>query len=277
MRLRINRAIIGYPLAGIAMLLVFLYLRFPGEALTDYVKAAVAAQYPGATLSIDTIRPSFPPGLALSNITVGLRNRPDPILRVDDLTIRPGGLALLRGRLAILATATGYGGEVRGKVEFSRLFSFQGPLTAAVDIRDLRIDKWAWLRELFVRQVTGTLKGTINLTGTAEALKNGTGTVDFTLTNGTYPLQEPFLGLDKIDYSRVEGKASFRNGALKVTQLTLTGEKLRCSLKGNILLADDFQASKLDLNGTIELPLLGNKRVTLTIGGTIGNPNSRVI
>ena len=277
MRLRINRAIIGYPLAGIAMLLAFLYLRFPGEAVTDYVKAAVAAQYPGATLSIDTVRPSFPPGLALSNITVGLRNRPDPILRVDDLTVRPGGLALLRGRLAILAAAAGYGGEVRGKVEFSRLFSFQGPLTAAVDIRDVRVDKWAWLRELFVRQVTGTLKGAINLTGTAEALKNGTGTVDFTLTNGTYPLQEPFLGLDKIDYSRVEGKASFRNGALKVTQLTLTGEKLRCSLKGNILLADDFQASKLDLNGTIELPLLGNKRVTLTIGGTIGNPNSRVI
>ena len=277
MRLRINRAIIGYPLAGIAMLLAFLYLRFPGEAVTDYVKAAVAAQYPGATLSIDTIRPSFPPGFALSNITVGLRNRPDPTLRVDDLTVRPGGLALLRGRLAILAAAAGYGGEVRGKVEFSRLFSFQGPLTAAVDIRDVRVDKWAWLRELFVRQVTGTLKGAINLTGTAEALKNGTGTVDFTLTNGTYPLQEPFLGLDKIDYSRVEGKASFRNGALKVTQLTLTGDKLRCSLKGNILLADDFQASKLDLNGTIELPLLGNKRVTLTIGGTIGNPNSRVI
>ena len=277
MRLRINRAIIGYPLAGIAMLLAFLYLRFPGEAVTDYVKAAVAAQYPGATLSIDTIRPSFPPGFALSNITVGLRNRPDPILRVDDLTVRPGGLALLRGRLAILAAAAGYGGEVRGKVEFSRLFSFQGPLTAAVDIRDVRVDKWAWLRELFVRQVTGTLKGAINLTGTAEALKNGTGTVDFTLTNGTYPLQEPFLGLDKIDYSRVEGKGSFRNGALKVTQLTLTGDKLRCSLKGNILLADDFQASKLDLNGTIELPLLGNKRVTLTIGGTIGNPNSRVI
>jgi len=277
MRLRINRAIIGYPLAGIAMLLVFLYLRFPGEAVMDYLKAAVAAQYPGATLSIDTVRPSFPPGLALSNITVGLRNRPDPILRVDDLTVRPGGLALLRGRLAILAAAAGYGGEVRGKVEFSRLFSFQGPLTAAVDIRDVRVDKWAWLRELFVRQVTGTLKGAINLTGTAEALKNGTGTVDFTLTNGTYPLQEPFLGLDKIDYSRVEGKGSFRNGALKVTQLTLTGDKLRCSLKGNILLADDFQASKLDLNGTIELPLLGNKRVTLTIGGTIGNPNSRVI
>lgn len=277
MRFKINRAIVGYPLAGIAMLLAFLYLRFPGGALTDYLKAAVAARYPGAVLSIDTLRPSFPPGVALADITLGMRDRADALLRADSLTVRPGGLALLRGRLAIHAAAEGYGGDVRGKVEFSQLFSLRGPLTAAVEIRNLRVDRWTWLRELFVRQVTGTLKGTIEFSGTAEALKNGTGTVDFTLTNGIYPLQEPFLGLDKIEYSRAEGKASFRNGALKVTQLTLTGEKIRCSLKGNILLADDFSASKLDLNGTIELPLLGNKRVTLTIDGTVGNPRSRVM
>ncbi len=62
---------------------------------------------------------------------------------------------------------------------------------------------------------------------------------------------------------------------MKITQLTLNGEKLRCSLKGNILLADDFQESQIDLNGTIEIPMQGNKRVTLTIGGTLGNPKSR--
>ncbi|MHB8770226.1 MAG: type II secretion system protein GspN [Syntrophales bacterium] len=277
MRFKINRAIVGYPLAGIVLLLVFLYLRFPGEALTDYLKAAVAARYPGAVLSIGTLRPSFPPGVALADITIGMRDRTDVILRLDSLTVRPGGLAPFRGRLAIHAAAEGYGGEVQGKAEFSRLLSLRGPLTAAVEIRNLRIDRWTWLRDIFVRQVTGTLKGAVAFSGTAEALKNGTGTVDFTLTNGVYPLQESFLGLDKIEYSRVEGKASFRNGALKVTQLTLTGEKIRCSLKGNILLADDFPASKLDLNGTIELPLLGNKRVTLTIDGTIGNPRSRVM
>jgi type II secretion system protein N len=241
------------------------------------VKASFTARYPGATLSIDTIQPSFPPGFALSDITVGVRDRADVILRVEGLTVRPGGLSLLRGRLAIVAAAAGYGGEVRGWILFSRLFSLQGPVTAAADIRDLRIDKWTWLRELFARQITGTLKGGITFSGTAEVLKNGAGTIDFTLTNGTYPLQESFLGLDKIDFSRVEGKASFRNGALKITQLTLTGEKLRCSLKGNILLADDFQASQIDLNGTIELPVQGNKRVTLTIGGTIAKPQSRIM
>ncbi len=275
MKLRLNGAIAGYILAGIVMLLVFLYLRFPAEALRSYAEAVAAARYPQALLSIDAIRPSIPPGLAFSGITVAFRDSPDAALHVDRLSVRPGGLSLLSGRFTILTAAEGYGGGMEGRVDFSRLFSLQGPLSATVSLRDIRIEKCAWLKEALARQITGALKGSIAFSGTAETLKNGTGNVDFTLTNGTFPLQESFLGMEKIDFSRVEGKASFRNGALKVTQLTLSGEKLRCSLKGNILLADDFQASQIDLNGTIELPAQGNKRVVLTIGGTIGNPKSR--
>lgn len=277
MKLKMNRAIAGYILAGIAMLLIFLYLRFPGEALTDYAKAAAVARYPQALVSIDAIRPAIPPGVAASGITVAFRDRPEATIHADSLTFRPGGLALLRGRLAILMAAEGYGGGLEGRVDFSRLFSLRGPLSAAMNLRDIRVEKCAWLRDSLVRQVTGTLKASIAFSGTAEALKSGTGTVDFTVTNGTFPLQESFMGIEKIDFTRVEGKATFRSGALRITQLTLTGEKIRCSLKGNILLADDFPASKIDLNGTIELPMMGNRRVTLTIGGTIGNPNSRIM
>ena len=38
-----------------------------------------------------------------------------------------------------------------------------------------------------------------------------------------------------------------------------------------------FRASQIDLNGTIEIPVQGNRRMTLTIGGTLGNPNSRIM
>jgi type II secretion system protein N len=277
MKLKMNRAIAGYILAGIVMLLVFLYLRFPGDALRSYMEAVAAARYPQASLSIDAIRPSIPPGLAFSGITVAFRDRPDANLHADRLSVRPGWLSLLGGRLTFLTAAEGYGGEMEGRVDFSRLFSLQGPFSAAVNLRDIRMDKCVWLKEALARQITGALKGSITFSGTAEALKNGTGNVDFTLTNGTFPLQESFLGMEKIDFSRAEGKASFRSGALKVTQLTLSGDKIRCSLKGNILLADDLQASQLDLNGTIELPAQGNKRMTLTISGTIGNAKSRIM
>jgi type II secretion system protein N len=275
MKLKLNRAIAGYILAGVAMLLILLTLRFPGEAVTDYVKAAAAARYPQTMLSIDAIRPSFPPGLEAENVTVGFRGRPEATLRADGLTIRPGGLSLLRGRLAILLAAEGYGGEVRGRIDFTRLFSFQGPLAAEANFLELRIEKCAWLKEVLSRQITGTLKGAGTFGGTSEALKNGTGNLDFTLTNGTYQLLENFFGFERLDFSKVEGKVSYRNGALRIAQLTLTGEKIRLSLKGNILLADLLRDSQIDLTGAIEIPVQNNKRVTMAIDGTLGNPKTR--
>jgi type II secretion system protein N len=174
--------------------------------------------------------------------------------------------------------AEGYGGEARGSIDFSRLFSLQGPLTAAVTLRNIRIEKCTWLRAALAHQISGTLKGTVSFNGTAEALKNGTGSIDFTLTNGAYQLLENFLGIEKIDFSKVEGKASFRNGALKITQLTLTGEKIRCSLKGDILLADEFRDSRIDMDGTLDILMQNNsRRMTLNISGTIGNPQTRLM
>ena len=274
MRPRNHRAVVGYILAGVAMLILFLYLRFPGGAVTETIKAE-AARYPGLLLSIDAARPAIPPGVTLENVTAGFRGRPEATLHADSLGVRPGWLSLLRGRLALVMAAEGYGGDVRGRIEFANIYSVKGPLSAEMNIREIRIEKCAWLRDALARQITGTLKGSATFSGAAESLKNGTGNIDFTLTNGTFQLLENLLGFDRIDFNKVDAKVSFRNGALKIAGLTLNGGKIRISLKGNILLADDFRESQIDLNGSIEIPMQGNKRVTLVISGTLGNPKTR--
>jgi len=274
MRPRNHRAVVGYILAGVAMLILFLYLRFPGGAVTETIKAE-AARYPGLLLSIDAARPAIPPGVTLENVTAGFRGRPEATLHADSLGVRPGWLSLLRGRLALVMAAEGYGGDVRGRIEFANIYSVKGPLSAEMNIREIRIEKCAWLRDALARQITGTLKGSATFSGVAESLKNGTGNIDLTLTNGTYQLLENILGFERIDFNKVDAKVSFRNGALKIAGLTLNGEKIRISLKGNILLADDFRESQIDLNGSIEIPMQGNKRVTLVISGTLGNPKTR--
>jgi type II secretion system protein N len=268
---------VGYILGGIAMLILFLYLRFPGGAVTDYIKAAAAARYPRLLLSIDTVQPAIPPGVELVNVTAGFRGRPEAILHADRLAIRPGWLSLLRGRLSFLPMAEGYGGEVRGRVDFANIFSLKGPLSAEMNIREIRTEKCAWLRDVLARQITGTLNGSASFSGAAESLKNGTGNIDFTLTNGTYPLLESLFGFERIDFNKVDAKISFRNGAIKIAGLTLNGEKFRISLKGNILLADDIQESRIDLNGSIEIPMQGSKRATLAISGTLGNPKTKFL
>jgi len=276
MRLKINRAIAGYIAAGILMLGLFLYLRFPGEALTDYIKAVSSSRNPQLLLSIGATGPTFPPGVVLENVTAAPDGRPEATLHMDSLRIRPSGISLLGGRLSLLMAADGYGGEWKGRIDFSRLLSLQGPFTAEASLRDMRIEKCSWLQDALARPVTGVLKGSVSFNGQTQSLRSGTGSIELTLTNGSYQLIESFLGIDKIDFSRLEGKASFRNGALKITQLTLTGEKLRCSLKGDILFAEEFRDSRIDMNGTLEIPMQNSsRRMTLTITGTIGNPQTR--
>lgn len=269
------RTLAGYLLAGIVLLIGMLYLRFPGKALMDYITAAAPAHHPGLRVTIEALQPSFPPGLTLRNVAVGLNTRPDALFQATRLSLRPGGLALLTGRLTLLAGAQAYGGELQGELAFARRFSLSGPLSLEATFTGLRVERSAWLREWLSRQVTGILRGRVTLNGPAGALRSGSGTLDFTLANGTFPLRESFLGLDKLDFSRIEGRASFSGGALRVTQVTLTADNFRCSLKGNILPADDPRESRIDLNGTIELPGQGNKRLTVTIDGTLGNPQVR--
>lgn len=271
-----HRAVAGYLLAGVAMLTLFLYLRFPGEAVTEMIEAE-AARYPGLMLSIETTRPAIPPGVALENVKAHLRGRPEATLHADRIAIRPGWLSLLQGRAALVLAAEGYGGYLNGQLEYVNPFSVKGPLSGQIDTREIRIEKSAWLRELLDGRVTGTLKGSAAFSGAAESLRNGTGNIDFSLTNGSFQLVERLLDFDRIDFNRVDAKVSFRNGALKVSGLTLNGEKVRISLKGNILLAEDVRESQLDLNGSIEIPAQGNKRLMLSIGGTLGNPKTKFL
>jgi type II secretion system protein N len=275
MRVKMNRTLVGYALAGIAMLVLFLYFRFPGEAVKAAVKAAAAARYPDLLFSIDAVGPSVPPGLTFSAVTAAFQDSPEATLHADSLRIRPVATSLLKGRLSLLMDAEGYYGTIRGRVDFARPFSVRGPLSAEANIGEIRIEKCAWLQQIIARRITGTLGGTVSVSGAAETPKTWAGSAEFTLTNGTYQLLEGILGFDRIDFSRVEGKISFRNDALKIMRLSLTGEKLRCSLTGNILFAEPVGDSQIDLAVTLEIPGQGGKRVALAVVGTLGNPKPR--
>lgn len=276
MKLKRYRSGAGYVLVGICMLIAMLYLRFPSEALRDWLKTAAMTRYPGLQISIGAVRPSFPPGLGLENVAVSLNEHAEALLQTNRLAVRPSGLNLLRGRLVLLTSAQGYGGKLQSETAFSR-FSLAGPFSLEATFRDLRVERSAWLREFLARQVTGVLRGHITFNGVVEALHNGTGTLDFTLANGSYPLLENIFGFEKLDFSRIDGKASFRGGTLRIAQVTLTADNLRCTLKGDILLADNLQASKLSLSGAVDLPGQVNRRLTVTIDGTLGNPRLRFL
>lgn len=277
MKFKISRNFLYYALTGSAILLLLLYLRFPGDAIRNYIKAAATAKYPGMLLEIEVVEPAFPPGITFENLTASSNRKPEATIRINQMNIAPGWITILPGRLSFLVKAEAYSGEIRGKWVFSEKFSSRGPFSASAEFKRVHIDKCAWLQDFFSRKISGTLEGAVSFNGVRGFLKNGSGNLDLTITNGSYQLLESFFGLDQIIFNRVDLKIDFRNGALRLDELAVNGEKLRLTLKGNILLADDFKTSRVDLSGSAELQGQGGRRIPIAIGGVIGNPVIRLM
>ncbi|MHB8829785.1 MAG: type II secretion system protein GspN [Syntrophales bacterium] len=275
--LKSSRVFFGYALAGILMLLVFLYLRFPGDAVKNYLKASVAARQPGILFVLDSIGPTVPPGIALENMAMGFRDRPEATLHINRLAFSPGWLSAVQGKAAVVATASLYGGEIKGRGELAKPFSRRGPFTAIVRFEGLRLEKCLLLQDFFSRQISGTLRGSFTTNGDAGPLKNVSGKLDAVLANGSYQLLENFAGFDKIAFSRIDLKMEIKGGALKISNITVNGDKIRIALKGNILLAGDLQESRLDLTGSVEMQGAGGRRIPITIGGVWGNPTVKLL
>jgi len=275
--LKISRVFFGYALAGILMLLVFLYLRFPGDAVGNYLKASVAARYPGMLLVLDSIGPTVLPGIALDNLTIGFRGRPEATLHVNRLAFAPGWLSAVQGKAGAVVTASLYGGEIKGQGELAKPFSRRGPFTATLRFDGLRLEKCLPLQNILAGQVSGTLRGSFVADGDAGPLKNVSGKIDAVLANGSYQLLKNFAGFDKIAFSRIDLKIELKGGALKISNITVNGDKIRIALKGNILLAGDLQESRLDLTGSVEMQGAGGRRMPIAIGGVWGNPTVKVL
>jgi type II secretion system protein N len=226
---------------------------------------------------IDSVGPVIPPGIQIDNITAGFREKPDATLYADSVTFSPRWLSILQGKAAVNGSASLYGGEITGGGELAKAFSLKGPFSATARFEGIKLEKCLMLQNFMARQVSGTLKGSLTASGVAGPLKNVAWKLDAAVTNGAYQILENMAGFDKINFSRIDLKMEMRSGALKISNITVTGDKLRITLKGNILLADDVNESKMDLTGSLELQGLGGRRMPIVIGGVFGKPTMKLM
>ena len=278
MKLKINKQILGYTLYGILIFIALLYLRFPNDVVVNYVVSTLSERNPNVMLSIDSIKPSFPPGLTAKNLTFGFKDEADSTIQADMLTVRPGLLSLLRGKSTLILDAITYGGTIEGNLAIANLRSGEGPVNTEISFDSLNIDKCSYLTDKLGRQITGKLQGSLTYTIGNEGFAGSTGNLNFTILNGTYQLLESLFGFDKLDFSKVEGQMTLKSGVLKIDKLKLTGEKVRCSLKGNIVLnSNAIKSSHMDITCNVEIPGQNNKKVSILVGGTLGKPTTKIM
>jgi len=275
--IKINRPVVAYILFGFMVFVAMLYLRFPGGAVAQYLVSSVSERQPERLLLIDDVKPAIPPGLSIENVVVGLRNHPEANIRMERFQVRPSFWNLLKGKSSLILGGNMYGGSLSGNVDAVRFMRFQGPIQARLNVRDVSIQKCNFITMRMGRQISGKLTGLLTYRGDLDNFLSGSGSTEFILRNGSYPFLENIFGFNKLDFDKVEAQMDLKNGMLRINNLKLSGPKVHLTLKGDILLKGDIKNSQLEMTSSIEFPGQSNSKITMAIGGTIGNPTTRMM
>jgi len=276
-KIKFSKSLFGYILAGVTILVVVLYLRFPGEMIAGYLISTVAAKHPEALLNIDAVNPTLPPGMKIRNVTLGFRESPQATLHADYIDLKPDYLAIFQGKMQVLVNAATYGGAMNGHLLATEQTFSKGVLQGELRFNNLNMEKIGYLRERLNRLVSGRLKGTLNFNGSVNNPAAANGRLTILATNGSYALMTPVMGIDKLDYSRIDGEMTLQNGTLKIVRMKLTGDKFRAELNGDIALnGADLENSPMELLAAIEIPGQQGEKISLVINGSLGNPTARI-
>lgn len=261
----------AFALFALVLVPVIVWIRMPSDALRTFVLSALAAGSPGIAMNFDSAEFLFPPGIALTGLTVQSRERGDIRVYSEGLTAHPDVLQLLTGRLALRIRAAALGGRIEGEVAFKNRFSAAGPLQADFRFDGINADS-PGINAFFGRQVSGKLDGQLRFDGQPRQWSAGSGHIELSLVEGRFSLQSPAFGLDEMIFTRVEGNLDLEGGSLKVNRLYLSGEQLQGTFRGDIRLEGDLTGSRLTLRGDVKLPATGQERFAVAVGGTIARP-----
>ncbi|MBW1742447.1 MAG: type II secretion system protein GspN [Deltaproteobacteria bacterium] len=247
-----HRDLLGYILYALILTTALLYFRFPSDAVEDYFRAQGDRANPRLALSVDHIGPLIPYGLKFVKTRVSLRDSPNSlILKADHLSLRPSLLSLLGGKPDYSFHCAAYKGDTSGSIR-----RWQDETTRSIDteieLTNVDLGEYAYLRELIGRTVKGTLNGTIVYNGKYKPRIDGSGEANLSLSEGTVELAEPFLTLKSIDFDELEIDMVLNKQKIDVGRLEFKGKQLQGSLSGTITLKKALAESVLRLSGTIE-------------------------
>jgi type II secretion system protein N len=248
-----NRKWLGYIIYGLFLTIGLLYYCFPADAFRSFLKAAAKKAGPEYSLSIEKIKPVFPPGIILLKAGLSTETKEGFSLFVADrLMIRPEIISFMRGKDDYRFQGSAYGGDLKGHIHFSK-GGITGPSNAFISLKNIQIGEHKSVSALLGRDIDGIIAGTVKFAGKFNSLIDGTGEANLKLSHGQIKLLQRILSFDSINFDDLSVKMSLGNRRVSMTNVELKGPDFKCTLSGNIALKEELSMSSLELRGIIRL------------------------
>lgn len=283
--------LVGFPLLFGFFFVIFAYYTFPYDRLRDAIVAAAEAPRPGPRggstpsgieLSIGNLEPTWLPGLHAQNVEVTflpqLPGQTARSMRMRDVYVRVGLLALLRQRLNLDLLLDGIGGAA-GSIETHLEANLAAPRAGVrvlhMQFTDVRVGELPPLVNMVGLPLAGTLAGNVDFTVPDGYLERSTGNTRLTVRglavgDGRAQFPVPRMGgitIERINAGDLEVAVTIREGVATIDRLAARSREFELQGDGRVALRPDPSAS--DLNFGIRFRLTEAYRDKSEIAGRI--------
>ena len=242
---------VGYVLFTLLMIVYFLFLTFPYDAVKDRYLAQQTQGMP-YRVSIDKIRATPFLWILATGVDVSETEKdPISVLKLREVRFRPSLFRLLMGKLAFRFKASLYGGKVRGSA---------GKGKEAVDLalhwQNIALARLPVEARLPGAKLEGKLNGEMDLRMRIEGNRwvPGDGTLTARLTEGSVKdLQVQGFALPGLEGITGQGEITLAQNRATVDTLTMKADVLAFGLEGKMDIAKSLITSPLNLKGKIKL------------------------
>jgi type II secretion system protein N len=230
----------------VAVAVACFYVLFPADAARRYITAQVGHLHPDVAVTIDRVRPIFPPGLGLQG--VALAYKAHPIIAADEIRILPQFISLIRELKKFSFHIDAHSGMITGRAEITGLQP-GSRIEVNANASAIRLEGIPLLEDLLQHDVEGNLGGRFFCSlgpATGAIMQAEIGIQDLTVL-----MVVPGFNMDRLAFERVRANIRSDNGQIDVSELTLNGQRLEGELTGGGRLADIFWESTIELKGTL--------------------------
>jgi len=225
--------------------LFFFYILFPSDMVKEYLADQIRRVHPGLAVEIGRVKPGFPPGLKLYDVSV--YHLGQTLAEMENLKISPDILSLFLSTTQLSFRANGYGGTLEGRVGISKN-SANREMTIGADLTGIQVKQLEALSVITTHKISGNLEGTLTFKTKAphQGLRG-----DLILTDGEIEFSPPLLNQQMLSFNTIEAELMLNNRSLTINRCQIEGNQLGAHVSGSIKISGRSARKILDLSGTV--------------------------
>ncbi|MFH0729263.1 MAG: type II secretion system protein GspN [Pseudomonadota bacterium] len=237
-----------YTLYSLAAALFFLFLLFPGESVKKEITNRIEGIYPPYHLRIGRLKPSLPPGIQMSGLT--LMDNNESLITVSKLNLIPKFFRLMRGQFSFRFEGDAHEGTFSGEMNCGK-DNWTRAEQLSLRVAHLKIKEAA----LKVIEGAPVLSGILNGDLTYSQSEKGGDVTDATVSLKEITLGLPALSAQggNIAFETVDAAFSIEKQTLTFRQFTFTGRQVEGNITGSVRLAEPAAKSQLNLRLEISI------------------------